>query len=160
MRWRSALATATTLCLGLDSRWQSCDSFLVARTPPRSKQLPVVALNVLKPSKMVVYGSNQVVCDGRRPTDPSTSHTIDGWDVTAPPQPVSNYIFVKPNSDVTLSQTAGGIMLPEKRLLSIALQFSRKSHAPAADSPLSSVLFFFNFYTAIARMINRYGERS
>ncbi len=143
MRWRTAFVSATTLCLGLDSRLQSCDSFLVARTPSQSKQLPGVALNVLKPSKVVIHSSNQDVCCGRRLTDPSTSHTIDGWDVTAPPQPVSNYIFVKPNSEATLSQTVGGIMLPEKRLLSIASQFSsRKSHAPA-DSPLNSFCFFY-----------------
>ncbi len=106
-------------CLGLDSRWQSCDSFLVTRMPPRLKQLPGITLNALKPSTMMVQSSNEVVRGGG-PTDPSTSHTIDGWDVAAPPQPVSSYIFVKPDTDATLSQTAGGIVLPEKRL-SIAL---------------------------------------
>ncbi len=122
------MATAA-LCLSLNSRWKSCDSFLVTCIPPRLKQLPGAALDAaLKPSTIMIHCSSNQVIRAAGSTDPSTSHSIDGYDVTAPPQPVSNYIFVKLSSDATFSKTTGGIVLPEKRL-SIALQFSRNSHA-------------------------------
>ncbi len=117
------------LCLGLDSRWKWCDSFLVTCMPPRLKQLPgITTLNAaLRPSTMMAQSRNKVVRGGGL-EDPSTSHTIDGQDVAGVPQPVSGYMFVKPDTDATLSQTAGGIVLPEKRL-STTLHFNSKTPA-------------------------------